>query len=470
MGQPRIPSGPRGLLFVGNLIRYLRDPLGFLTACAREYGDVFRIRLLGMELYTISHPDAIEYVLRNNHRNFKKDYFTRQLSSLLGVGLLTSEGDFWRRQRQLAQPALQLSQLHHYGAVMVALTDRLLQNWQDGQQRDIHADMMGLALDIVAKTLLDAGVAGPEAGEVGATLEIAMKYLMSPLTWSGWRLGLPTPASRRYHRAIRRLDEIMYAFIRERRQAGPRADDLLSRLVMVRDDQGLPMNDDELRDELMTLFLAGHETTALAMSYCFHLLSEHPEAEARLTAEVDDVLGDRTATVADVPNLRYTEWVVREAMRLYPPAWAIGREALADCEIGGFHVPKGTQVQLVQWIVHRDPRWFEEPESFRPERWDNDLARRLPRCAYFPFGDGPRICIGYQFAMLESVLVLATITRRFRLAALPGQTLRLIPSVTLRPKHGIRLVVQGRNNRRSYRTEATLAGAKDQERRTGTAD
>jgi cytochrome P450 len=443
----------------------MRDPLGFLSGCARKYGDVFRLRLLGMELYTISHPDYIEQVLRTNHRNFKKDYFTRQLSGLLGEGLLTSEGEFWRRQRQLAQPALQLAQVRHYGATMVALTERLLQSWRDAQQRDLHADMMGLALDIVAKTLFDADVAGREAAEVGAALEVAMRYLMSPLTWSGLRTWLPTPATLRFRRAVRRLDDIIYALIRGRRQTGPRADDLLSRLVAVRDDQGQLMSDRELRDEMMTLFLAGHETTALAMSYTFHLLAHHPQVASRLTAEVDDVLAGRAPAVADVPSLRYTEWVVKEAMRLYPPAWAIGREALGDCEIGGFHVPKGAQLQLVQWIVQRDPRWFDEPEQFRPERWDNDLAKHLRRGAYFPFGDGPRICIGYQFAMLETVLILATITRRFQLTAVPGQVLQLIPSVTLRPKHGIPLVLRERPVRAVFTSAVAAAMANGDERR-----
>jgi cytochrome P450 len=426
----------------------MRDPLGFLTRCAREYGDVFRLKLLGTHIYTLTHPDYIKHVLRNNHRHFRKDFFTRQLSALLGEGLLTSEGDFWRRQRQLAQPALQMSQVHLYGETMVSLTERLLRTWKDGQQRNIHHDMMGLALDIVSKTLFDADVDGSEAQEVGNSLEYAMHFLMNPLTWSGVRWWLPFPSTVRFRRAVRRLDEIVYHFIRERRQTGPRGPDLLSRLVAVDDEQGKGMTDLELRDELMTLFLAGHETTALAMSYTFYLLAQHPEAEARLGAEVDEVLDGRVPTAADVPQLRYTEWVVKEAMRLYPPAWAVGREPLEDCEIGGFHVPKGTQLQLIQYIVHRDPRWFEEPEQFWPERWDNDLARRLPRGAYFPFGDGPRVCIGNHFAMMETVLILATITRRYRLTLVPGYTLRLIPSVTLRPRNGIPMIVQERESRR----------------------
>jgi cytochrome P450 len=237
----------------------------------------------------------------------------------------------------------------------------------------------------------------------------------------------------------------MYDTIARRRADGaPGGDDLLSRLLAARDEDGSRMTDRQLRDELVTLFLAGHETTALALAYSFYLLAQHSQAESRLAAEVDEVLQGQAPTGAVVPRLRYTEWVVREAMRLYPPAPSIGREAVCDCEIGGYYVPKGTQLALVQWVVHRDPRWFDDPEAFRPERWDNDLARRLHRGAYFPFGDGPRICIGNYFALLEAVLVLATVAQRYRLALAPGFKLQLLPSVTLRPKHGVSMVVRDR--------------------------
>jgi cytochrome P450 len=322
--------------------------------------------------------------------------------------------------------------------------------------------MMHLTLDIVARTLFDANVAGSEARAVGGALETAMKYLMSPITWTGLRRWLPSLGTWKFNRAIRQLDRILYGIIRERRREGRVADDLLSRLLTARGEDGSQMTDEQLRDELMTLFLAGHETTALALSYSFYLLSQHPEAEARLTAEVDEVLEDRPPTIADVPRLRYTEWVVKESMRLYPPAWAIGREPRKDCEIGGFFTPKGTQIMMNQWVVHRDPRWFEEPLTFQPQRWDNDLARRLPRCAYFPFGDGPRICIGNQFAMMETVLVLATVMQRYRLTTAPDYTLQVIPSITLRPRGGIPMIVherQGSRNRLALVPAGTQAGA-----------
>jgi cytochrome P450 len=240
------------------------------------------------------------------------------------------------------------------------------------------------------------------------------------------------------------MDDIIYRIIRERRSRAQPSADLLSRLLAARYDDGSQMTDRQLRDEVMTLLVAGHETTALTLSYCCYLLAQHPEAEQRLTAEWMQVLDGRTPTAADVPQLRYTTWVVRESTRLYPPAWGIGREAVKDCTVGEYHVPKGTQLYLNQWVMHRDPRWFDEPEVFKPERWDNDLLKRLPHGVYFPFGDGPRICIGNHFAMMEAVLVLATIGRRYRMTLPSDRPLALVPSVTLRPQHGVKMMIHQR--------------------------
>jgi cytochrome P450 len=439
--RTRIPPGPKGPILIGNALQILREPFDFPVRCAHEYGDVVRLRFGTLVFYLVSHPDAIEQVLRRDHRYFIKDKGTRMLSSFLGEGLLTSEGDVWRRQRRLAQPAFQLDQIQKYGAVMVAFSQRMLQEWQPGQTRDVHADMNRLTMEIAGQTLLGASVAGA-ADRVSWAMQVIMEHFAGMAALLPWFQWLPTPANRRYRRALREVDAVMYGTIRRRRSGDtPPGDDLLSRLLAARDDDGGRMTDRQLRDELVTLFLAGHETTALALAYSFYLLAQHPAAERRLAAELDDVLQGQPPTAALVPRLRYTEWVVREGMRLYPPAPSIGREAVCDCEVAGFHVPRGTQVALVQWVVHRDKRWFDEPEAFRPERWDNDLARRLPRGAYFPFGDGPRICIGNQFAMLEAVLVLATVAHRYRLALAPGFKLELLPSVTLRPKRGVSMVV-----------------------------
>jgi cytochrome P450 len=438
-----LPPGPKGGALLGNSLDYMRDPLGFVERAKRDFGDLVRLRLGTNRTYLVNHPESIEFILRSHADNFRKDRMTRWLVPLVGEGLLTSEGAYWRRQRKLAQPSFQHHQIERYGAVMIEHTERMLETWQEGEVRDPHEDLMRLTLGIVARTLFDAELSG-DAEVVGESLEIVMNHFMSPMRWFRPIDYLPLPSSRRYWGAIRRIDEIIYRIIRARREAGRDAGDLVSRLLAARDDEGQGMSDRQLRDEVVTLVLAGHETTALALFYIFYLLDRWPQAQDRLSAELDAVLGDRPPTTADVPRLRYTEWVVREAMRLYPPAWGIAREALADCEIGGYHVPKGTQLFLTQWLVHRDGRWFDDPEEFRPERWDNDLIRRLPRCAYFPFGDGPRVCIGNHFAMMEAVLILATIARRYRLDLEPGQTLELLPSITLRPRRGLRMVVHDR--------------------------
>jgi cytochrome P450 len=421
----------------------LRDPLGFVSRCAREHGDIVRFRIGPLEFLLLFHPTDIEYVLRSNHRNFIKDRGTRLLSGILGQGLVTSEGELWRRERRLVQPAFTLDSVQKYSTVMVDYTRRLLSEWQSGQARDIHADMMGLTMEIVAQTLFSASVSG-KAGDVARAMNVMMKHWAGPAGVFSWWKWLPMPGNFRFRRARRELDAIILEAIAQRRSAAPGPEDLLSRLLAAQDEDGSGLSDRQLRDELVTLFLAGHETTAVALAFCFYLLAKHPQVEDRLAAEVEEVLRGEAPTAEHLPRLRYAEWVVQEAMRLYPPVPSIGREALADCEIGGYQVPRGTQVGLCQWVVHHDQRWFEEPDAFRPERWDNDLIRRLPRCAYFPFGDGPRVCIGYHFAMMEAVLILATVVSGYRLRLAPGQTLELSPSITIRPKGGIRMIVEER--------------------------
>ncbi|GAC1447490.1 MAG: cytochrome P450 [Isosphaeraceae bacterium] len=437
------PPGPKGRFLLGSTLDYMRDPLEFLTRCAREHGDVVRLRLGNSTYYALNHPALVEEALRAHASSVIKDRLTRMISPIVGQGLLTSEGAFWRRQRKLAQPAFQRDAIDRYGTVMVEHASRLVNTWRDGQVRDAHDDMMSLTLDIVAKTLFDTEV-GPESRDVGETLAVMMDYYLDPWKFFPLREWLPTRKNRLFRAAVRRLDEIIYGIISRRRASDHEPGDLLSHLLAAQDDEGTGMTDRQLRDECVTLFLAGHETTALTLTYTFHLLARHPEAEARLTAELDEVLAGRPPRATDVPRLRFTDWVIRESMRLYPPAWGIGREAATDLEIGGYHVPKGTQLLISQWVLHRDPRWFDDPESFRPERWDGDLARRLPKGAYIPFGDGPRVCIGNHFAMMEAVLILATLAQRHRLALVADETLELSPSITLRPKSGTRMIVHAR--------------------------
>jgi cytochrome P450 len=282
---------------------------------------------------------------------------------------------------------------------------------------------------------------------MGRVLGAVMNYYGDPTNSLVLPQWVPTPANLRFRRNVRTLDGMIKAMIAERRSRGPTGQDLLSRLVQLQDEEGSRMTDQQLRDELVTLGFAGHKTTAAALTYSFYLLSQAPAVEAQVAEEVQRVLGNRPPTAADVPSLRFTECVVKEALRLYPPSWGIGREAITDCEVGGYTVPRGTQVMLTQYVVHRDARWFAEPDLFRPERWQDDLEAHLPRCAYFPFGDGPRVCIGGGFAMLETVVLLAAILQRFRLEWVPHQKFRLVPSITLWPVPGIKMVVSHRQQR-----------------------
>jgi len=314
--------------------------------------------------------------------------------------------------------------------------------------RDVHQDMMGVTLDIVAQALFGADVSG-QAGRIGHAISEMMEEFghlvglaarFAPPAW------VPTPANRRLRRAVRQVDEVVHRIIAERREAlastapAPgRQRDLLSLLIDARDEDGRPMSDTQVRDEAVMLFLAGHETTALTLTYALYLLAAHPERQARLKSELDAVLGNSLPDLGSLDRLVYTEHVVLESMRLYPPAWGMAREALHPVEIGGFSFPKGAEFVISPWVMHRDPRFFAQPETFQPERWENDLARRLPKFAYLPFGGGPRVCIGNRFAMMEAKLVLATVVRRFHLETTPDTKIELFPSVTLRPRHGLRL-------------------------------
>jgi cytochrome P450 len=402
----------------------------------RDYGDIVTMRYYNFRVYFVSHPDYIEQVLVTDNRKFIKGRILRKNRQLFGNGLLTSEGDFWLRQRRLAQPAFHRGRVASYADTMVRLASRMASEWSNGEERDIHSEMMRLTLSIVAKTLFDADV-DREAKRVGHALEAIMqlnsdfrKFILTP-TW------LPTPRKIRATIATAKLNRIVYRFIEDRRASGVDNGDLLSMLLAARDDDGSRMTDRQLRDESITIFLAGHETTANALSWTWMLLAQNPHVESKLHEELDRVLGGRTPTLDDLPNLRYTGLVITESLRLYPPAWGMARVAIEDTEIAGYPIPKGCGVSLAQWVVHRDPRWFEAPLEFRPERWEGDLAKRLPRFAYFPFGGGPRQCIGNNFAVMEASLLLATLAQQFRISLVPGREIIPAASITLRPKTGI---------------------------------
>ncbi len=444
--EPRkIAPGPKGHWLLGNLPGFRRDRLGFLTECAQTYGDVVALRFGPRRMLVVNHPDLVEEVLVTNNRHYIKHFALRMAKSTLGNGLLTSEGDFWRRQRRLAQPAFHRERIAAHAAMMVDFTERMLETWKPGQIRDIQNDMMQVTLVIVAKALFDADVSNDTA-DASEAMETVLRCFTA-------RVGklvrlpesIPTPVNLRLRRAINRLNAIIFRIIDQRRTSGEDRGDLLSMLLNAQDEEdGGRMTDVQLRDEVMTLFMAGHETTANTLGWVWYLLSLHPEVEARLHTELDEVLGDRPPTIADVPRLTYTEHVITETLRLYPTVWLLGREAIVPTEVGGYPVSVGMTVYMSQWVLHRDPRFFDDPTSFRPERWMDGFAKRIPRYAYFPFGGGPRICIGNGFAMMESVLLLATMARRFRLRLAPDAKVIPLPTMTLRADGGISMVVSSR--------------------------
>jgi cytochrome P450 len=451
MHTAALPPGPKARWITGHLRDFRAGPLEFLARCAREYGDFVPLRIGFRRILLVSDPDAIEEVLLTKSRDFIKHFGLQMTRSLLGNGLLTSEGDFWLRQRRLAQPAFRRDRIQQYGRVMIDHTRNMLAGWRDGDRRDLVAEMMGLTLRIAAKTLFDADESGGDAADaaivreqLGKSLRLFNSRFSSLIRFP---LGWPTPRNFKMRAVNRRLTEIIYKYIRRRRQEGLSGrNDLLSLLLHARDVEGdgTGMTDAQLRDEVMTLFLAGQETTALALSWGWYLLCQKPAVEERLAAEVRDVLGDRPLTVEDVPRLKYAEAVILESMRLHPPAYVLGREAIRDVTVGGYPVAKGWTVFMAQSVLQRDPRWWDKPDEFRPDRWLDGSTKDLPKYAYFPFGGGPRICIGNTFAMMETVIVLAEVVRRFRFERTSHEPIASLPSITVRPAKPLDVILHAR--------------------------
>ena len=434
----RLPPGPKGRFLSGNLFDFFHGRLDFLTACAEQYGDVCSFRFGPRRVYLLNDPNLIEQVLVTDARHYIKHFGARMYKPVLGNGLVTSEGDFWLRQRRLAQPAFLKNRLTGYAPLMVALTQKMLaEDWHHGRRVDVHAELSRLTSAIALKTLfgLDAGAERDaytdSLREVFDLLSARFGRLLRPPHW------LPTPGNVRLWRALRRLRGLVDGFIQQGRSRKEAGEDLLSRLILAQDEDGTRMTDTQLRDEAMTLYLAGHETTALALSWTWYALARHPQVEERLAAEWSAVLGGRAPGVEDIPRLTYTEQVILEALRLYPPVYLIGREPLADRELGGYTVRRGTTVFMSQWVTQRDSRHYPAPLEFRPERWAEEAVKRLPRYAYFPFGGGPRVCIGNGFALLEAVLLLATVGQRYRFTLEPEPPVRFALGITLLPEKGI---------------------------------
>lgn len=440
------PPGPRRSIRTLLVYGSGRDPLSFFGNLARTYGDLAHVHMAGEHVYLVNDPRAIRDILVTDQRLFMKGRGLDRAKRLLGEGLLTSEGAVHVRQRRLMQPAFHRDRIVSYASVMTEFADRVRGGWTDGGTIDAAQDMARLTLGVVGKTLFDADVES-QAKEVGKALAATMEsFWLLMLPFPDLLERLPIPALRRSRAARETLDGIIYGMIAERRKSPSDRGDLLSMLLMAQDEEagGQGMSDLQVRDEAMTIFLAGHETTANALAWTWYLLSQTPEVEAALHEEIDRVLGGRLPTVADIPSLPYVEKVVTESMRLYPPAWIIGRRALGDYEVGEHLIPARSIVVMSPYLVHRDARYFPDPERFWPDRWTADFRARLQPFAYFPFGGGARRCIGESFAWMELVLVVSTIAQRWRLRLVPGRPVVPQPVVTLRVKGGLKMTTEAR--------------------------
>lgn len=431
------PPGPRSRPIIGLFPEFRKDPPGLLWKLAREYGDLVYFKLGPQHMYLVNRPEWIQDILVTGAHRFRKSRILQRAKMLLGEGLLTSEGADHLRQRRLVQPAFHRQRLAGYAEAMVECAQRTSARWQEGATIDVATEMTRLTLAIVGRALFSAEVedAADDVGQAMSNILGMFDLMLVP--YSQYLQHLPLSSTRRYERAKAVLDSTIYRIIRARRAEGIDRGDLLSMLLLAQDEQGDggAMTDQQVRDESLTLFLAGHETTANALTWAWYLLAKHPEAEARLQAELQDVLCDRSPSVEDLPQLRYTEMVFSEALRLYPPAWAIGRLCTEAHPLGGYTIPEGSVCLLSPFAVQRDDRWFDDPLAFRPERWAENRESR-PKFAFFPFGGGARVCIGERFAWMEGILVLATLARQWRVEIEGETTYRAV--ITLRPRDAVR--------------------------------
>lgn len=439
---PTVTNAPRlpGLPVLGNLADIQRNPIDLFTEVA-ALGDVVELRFLHTRYFIVNSAEGAHRVLVENNRAYVKSPSYRALKLVLGEGLVTSEGDFWRRQRRLSQPAFHRDRIASFVATMVEETDAMLARWDAaaGEAIDVHAEMMALTLRIVTRTLFST-VVGTEAEAIRGAIEVALHYandyaeaLVKPPQW------LPTPKTRRFKRSLATLDALVFRIIGARRRGeNAGAQDLLAMLLAATED-GRGMTDRQLRDEVMTLVMAGHETTANALGWTFYLLSKHPDVERRLRSDVEGAVGAKAPGAEDAPKLKYASMVIQESMRLFPPVWAIERLALEDDVIGGFRVPAKSMIAISPYLLHRHPAYWQNPEGFDPERFAPGAGDERPKLSYVPFGAGPRQCIGMGFAQIEAQMLLARIIQRFRLELVPGHRVEPEPVVTLRPRAGIKM-------------------------------
>lgn len=441
---PRTAPGPRGHFLLGNLREFRRDVLGLVMECAANYGDIVRCRLGPQVVHLLNHPDLVTQVLQKRAANYDKHTrSSASIKSVTGESLLTCNGEAWKRQRRMDQPAFHHRQIAGFAEQMATAAAAMIDRWRDQPVLDISSEMARLTYSIVGQTLFSFNT-----GEDAATVEKAMRVILphvfgrlgNLVNWPGW---LPTPANRLFRRSLAEVDQVVYRIIDQHREAQERGEpdvDLLAMLMRVRDGEtGAGLDDSQLRNETITFLLAGHETTANALTWTFYLLSQHPEVERQLHDEITTVLGGRTPTLEDIPQLAYTKRVIQESMRLYPPIWIIERRVIEEDVIGGYMLPAGSAVVISPYALHRHPDFWERPEQFDPSRFESP-----PPAAYIPFGAGPRFCIGNEFAMLEAQLVTVMVMQAFQLRLVPGHPVEPLPDITLRSKHGMMMTLHTR--------------------------
>ena len=424
--------------------RFFKDPLSYVTRWMETYGDVWHFMIGDVHNYSVANPDVIyELFVRQARRFIKGPAYTSRkngLARFMGEGLVTSNGDFWKRQRRLVAPAFHAIRVHAYADTMVDYTVRRLQAWRDGAVVDVDDEMMELTLQIVARTLFDAD-ASSTVSEVKKAVAVVQKANNTASILPHW---LPTPLRIRSWRANQALDNIVYGFIEQRRRTGEDRGDLLSMLLLAEDADGERMTDLQARDEAVTLFLAGHETTANTLNWTWWLLAQHPEIESKLHAELDEVLGGRAPKLEDLRNLPYTDIVIKEALRLMPAVWSVSRTAAEDTEVCGYPMPKGTTAQVILYLLHRNPAYWTQPNDFIPERWQQPEIETLHKYAYLPFAGGARVCIGNSFASMEANLLLATIAQRYKLRLIDGVDIKPAALITMFPRGGLPMRLENR--------------------------
>lgn len=444
------PSGPQGNFLLGSINQFSEDEPTFLLESVKQFGDLVYFRLAHVHTYLLGHPDLIREVLVTQSDKFEKAPLDKQiLGKFLGNGLLISDGDFHKRQRRLAQPAFHSKRIHNYAEVMVDFTNQIMANWQNNAVVDVTNEMIHLTMLIVSKTLFDADAitgSGDTAVTIGNAMHdfqaVSNRDYQRGFSLPSW---IPTADNRLRNRAAAEFNKVMEQIIAERRRTAVNGQitdtgDLLSMLMLSEDEDGEFMDDRQLRDEVATLFAAGHETTSNALSWTWYLLAQNPEVEEKLREELDNVLAGRQPSLADLPNLPYSLQIIKESMRLYPPAWILnGRTALEDVQLGGYTVPQGNILFISPYVMHHLPQYFTEPETFKPERFTPEFEKSLPKFAYMPFGGGARVCIGNAFGMMEAQLVLATIAQRFRLELATDKPIQYNAQVTLTPLDGIQM-------------------------------